>query len=157
MDASTEFFQAVASGNVERVRAALASDPGFARVKDHDGATPLHYACLNGHRPIVLALLEHGADVNTRDGRFDATPAGWAIEYLREAGGLLAMEIDDVLFAIRQKDAEWVRRFVRRLPALAHASDAQGVQLAEYARASGSDEIARLFDAAAEPPSRDEP
>lgn len=31
----------------------------------------------------------------SRDDRFGATPAGWATEYLRGAGGLLSIEIDD--------------------------------------------------------------
>ena len=116
---SADLFVAVASGNAERVRELLASNPGAAQIKDEEGATALHYATLNGHRTIAQALLEQGADVNARDERFGATPAGWAIEYLREAGGLLAIEIDDVLFAIRQKDVPWVRRFLTRLPALA--------------------------------------
>jgi ankyrin repeat protein len=142
---SAELFLAVASGNEERVRELLASDPSAARSKDDEGATPLHYATLNGHRTIAQALLEQGADVNARDGRFGATPTGWAIEYLREAGGLLAIEIDDVLFAIRQKDAPWVRRFLTRLPTLAQARDAHGKPLSEHATESGNDEIARLF------------
>ena len=73
-------FLAVASGNGERVQELLASDPGAVRARDGEGATALHYATLNGHRTIALALLEQGADVNARDERFGATPAGWAIE-----------------------------------------------------------------------------
>jgi hypothetical protein len=118
--------------------------------KDSAGATPLHYACLHGHRQIVDALLKQGADVNARDDQFGATPAGWAIEYLREAGGLLAIEIEDVLFAIRRNDVDWVRRFVSRLPALAQAKDARGKALADHADALGNDEIARLFQTARE-------
>jgi hypothetical protein len=38
---------------------------------------------------------------------------------------LLAFEIDDVLFAIRQKEVPWVRRFLTRLPTLAQAGDAR--------------------------------
>ena len=143
---SAEMFSAATSGELARASKVLASDPGAARAKDDEGATPLHYAALSGHREIVELLLASGADVNARDDRFSATPAGWAIEYLRERGGLLAMEIEDVLFAIRENDVRWVRRFLTRLPALAKAKDAQGRGLSEHAARCGNDEIARLFD-----------
>ncbi len=143
-----ELFLAVVSGNGERVREHLNSDPSAVRAKDDKGATALHYATLNGHRTIARALLEQGADVNARDERFGATPAGWAIEYLRERGGLLAIEIDDVLFAIRRQDVPWVRRFLTRLPSLAEARDAHGKPLSQHAAESGNEEIALLFDTA---------
>jgi len=143
---SAELFSAVASGNAERVRKLLAFDPAAAKVKDDEGATPLHYATLNGQREIAGLLLVNGADINARDDRFKATPAGWAIEYLREEGGLLAIEIEDVLFAIRENDVRWVRRFLTRLPTLAQARDAQGKTLSQHAAESGNDEIARLFE-----------
>jgi hypothetical protein len=115
-------------------------------MKDNEGATALHYATLNGHREIVGLLLAGGADINARDDRFHATPTGWAIEYLRESGGLLAMEIEDVLYAIRENDVRWVRRFLTRLPTLARAKDAHGTALRQHASESGNDEIARLFE-----------
>jgi hypothetical protein len=114
-------------------------------MKDAEGATSLHYATLNGEREIAGLLLASGADINARDDVFHATPAGWAIEYLREQGGLLGIEIDDVLFAIRGKDVRWIQRFLTRLPALAQARDAQGKALAQHAIESGNGEIARLF------------
>ena len=142
-----ELFAAVASGDSGRVRELLAADPAAARAKDGEGATPLHYATLSGRREIAELLLQHGADVNARDGRFGATPAGWAIEYLREAGGLLGIEIEYLLVAIRENDVRWVRRFLTRLPTLARAKDPHGKALSDYASESGSDEIARLFEA----------
>jgi ankyrin repeat protein len=117
-----------------------------------EGAMPLHHATLNGHREIAALLLRHGADINARDCRFRATPAGWAIEYLRERGGLLAMEIEDVLFAIRENDLRWVHRFLTRLPALAHARDAEGKALSQHAAESGNNEISRLFETYSHPP-----
>jgi len=112
-------------------------------VKDAEGATALHYAILNGHREIAELLLANGADINARDDHFGATPAGWAIEFLCERGGLLRIEIDDVLFAMRQKDVLWVRRFLTRLPALARAREHQGKALSEHAAELGNNEIAR--------------
>jgi ankyrin repeat protein len=42
------------------------------------GYTPLHAAAFHGNRETVEVLLRHGADVRRRDGRWCATPAGWA-------------------------------------------------------------------------------
>jgi ankyrin repeat protein len=148
---STDLFAAIKSGDVGRVRELLTSDPALVRVKDKDGATALHYATLNGYREIVGLLLENGAHINTRDDRFGATPTGWAIEYLREAGGLLAIEIEDALFAIREHDVRWVRRLLTRLPALAKARDAQGKLLSAFAAESGNEEIARMFGVEQDP------
>jgi ankyrin repeat protein len=145
---SVELFSAVASGNADRVRKLLAADPAAARMKDDEGATPLHYATLNGNREIAELLLRSGADSNARDSRFNATPAGWAIEYLREKGGLLGMEIDDVVFAISEEDVRWLQRFLTRLPALAQARDSGGKTLSQHAAESGKDEIVRLFERA---------
>ena len=88
----------------------------------------------------------HLADLNARDSQHNATPSGWAIHYLREMGGLLAIEIEDVLFAIRRRDVDWVRRLVTRHPALIDAKDLNGTPLATHARDSGDPEIAAVFD-----------
>jgi hypothetical protein len=143
---SAELFAAVMSGNVERVRDLLALDPAIVNVKDNEGATALHYATFNADREIVRLLVEAGANINARDDRFGATPTGWAIEYLREKGGLLGIEIEDVLYAIREKDVRWLRRMLTRLPALAKATDKQSKPLSEHAAESGNAEIARLFE-----------
>jgi hypothetical protein len=140
-----DLFEAVKSSDTAHVRRILASNPDAAGARDSEGATALHHATEIGHREIVAVLLENGADINARDDRHHATPAGWAIEYLRASGGLLAMEIEDVLFAIRENDTRWVRRFVTRLPALAKAKDARGKPLAQHAAESGNEEICRLF------------
>lgn len=92
-----------------------------------------------------MLLCASGAELNARDGRFDATPSGWAIHYLRELGGLLAIEIDDVLHAIHTRDVRWVRRLITRHPSLTGATDARGKPLAAHARESGDPEIAHLF------------
>jgi hypothetical protein len=40
--------------------------------------TGLHYAALNGHRPMVEFLLAHGADRTLKDTKVHATASGWA-------------------------------------------------------------------------------
>jgi ankyrin repeat protein len=79
--------------------------------RDASGAAALHYAAFNGHRGIAKLLVERGADVNNRDSEFGATPAGWTIEHLRELGGHLAIELEDLAYAIQTHDRKWVRGF----------------------------------------------
>ena len=138
-------IEAVKLGDLERVRAMLASDGRLASQRDESGATPLHYATLNGHRQIAELLLERGADINSADSQFGATPTGWAIEYLREMGGYLAIELDDLGYAIQLGDTRWVARFLKRFPSLRQASDANGTPFQRLARESGNREIAGLF------------
>ncbi len=155
-DAALELFAAVKSADAAKVRQLLSDDPGLVRARDDDGATAFHHAAERGHREIVSLLLEAGADVNARDDRFHATPAGWAIEYLRERGAVLGMEIDDLLLAIRERDVGWVRRLVTRLPALASAADRSGRPLARHARECGNEEIARLVHGRRDGPGAEE-
>jgi len=136
---------AVEKGNIDEVRAVLGDHAEFINQKDSTGATALHYAAFGGHRFIVEELVKHGADVNVRDNKFGATPTGWAIEYLREVGGLLGIEMEDFAHAIRRGEVEWVTRFLRRFPALRTASDSHGKPFQLLAHESGNQEIANLF------------
>ena len=140
-----KLIEAAKQGNEADVRAVVHSQAELINQRDQLGATALHYAALGGHRGVVQALVERGAEINARDSEFGATPAGWAIEYLREMGGFLAIELDDLAYAIQRGDVEWVARFVKRLPALRGANDPQGKPLKLLAQQSGSLEIAKLF------------
>jgi ankyrin repeat protein len=139
------FFEAVKRGDEERVAAMLEANRALAEVRDDSGATPLHYAALNGHREVARLLVERGAEVNSTDGEFRATPAGWAIEYLREMGGLLAIELDDFAYAIEVGDARWAARILERFPSLRQASDTKGRPFRQLALESGNGEIRRLL------------
>ena len=145
MDQTAAFFSAVERGDLEVVRAMVTAAPGLVRARDDTGATPLHHAAFHGHRAIAELLHEAGADVNARDGTHSATPAGWAIHYLRERGALLAVEIEDALFAIRRGDAELLGRLLARHPALATAADRDGTPLSAHALAAADPELTRLF------------
>ena len=146
MGPAGELIDATQRGELERVRAILAADRGLVNFRDESGATALHYAALHGQREIARLLLDKGADINSTDGQFGATPAGWAIEYLREKGGHLAIELDDLAFAIRLGDARWVSRFLQRFPALRHASSTEGIPFRKLAQDSGNPGIAALFE-----------
>jgi Ankyrin repeat len=123
---TADLFDAVRSRDRERVRDVLQRHPESVSARDDIGATALHYAAEIGDRAIVTTLLDAGADINARDGQFNATPAGWAIEYLRERGGLLGIEIEDARYAAANGDEQWLRRFTERLPALRDAVNRDG-------------------------------
>lgn len=138
-------LDAVKRGDAGEVSAIVQRNPELVNQRDADGATALHYAALQGNRAVVQALVNGGADVNIADTMFGATPAGWAIEYLRELGGFLGIELADLAFAIRQGDVTWVRRFLERFPALRTASDTKGHRFKQLADQSENPEIIRLF------------
>ena|SRR5688572_20190967 len=146
----SQFFEAVVGGDTDRVRFLLEANPDLIGARDTDGATALHRAAFNGHRSVVELLCSAGADLNARDDVYGATPTGWAIHYLRELGGLLAVEIGDVLYAIENRDVKWAQRLVTRHPWIVDARDAGGKPLAAYARESGDEAIAALFASAAQ-------
>lgn len=91
-------------------------------------------------------MVERGADINARDSEFGATPTGWAIEYLREMGGFLGIELADLAHAIKRGDVEWVERFLARFPALGRANEAEGRPFKLLAKETGNLEIRNLFD-----------
>ena len=144
----TEFESLIAGaqrGDLAGVKTVLDSRPKIINQRDQSGATALHYAALDGHRDVVEELVRRGAEINVADGRFGATPAGWAIEYLREMGGFLGIELEDFGHAIQQGEVQWVARFLRRFPALRGASDKDGRPFKLLAQESGNREIARLL------------
>jgi len=140
-----KLIDAVQQGEMERVTEILDMNGGLVDQPDESGAKPLHYGALNGHRQIVQLLVERGANINSKDGQFGATPTGWAIEYLREMGGFLAIELDDLAFAIQMGDTRWVARFLKRFPSLREMSDTNGTPFRQLAQHSGNNEIAKLF------------
>ena len=132
-------------GIVEDLKVILRAHPELVRKRDESGATALHYAAFEGHRDAVRLLVEAGADVNAIDAQFNATPAGWAIEYLRGMGGFLAIELRDFGWAIERGDVDWAARFLQRFPALRDAKDAHGKAFKALAEKSGNAAIRNLF------------
>jgi ankyrin repeat protein len=138
-------INAINRGDLNQVRAVLDADRELVHRRDELGATALHYATLSGHREVVQLLLDRGAEINTRDNRFGATPTGWAIEYLRERGGYLATELNDLSFAIEHGDVKWVARFLKRFPGLRKGTDTKGKPFRQLAEESANPEIVALF------------
>jgi hypothetical protein len=142
----SDLIAAVRNGRLEDVHDILARRPDAVADRDEDGATALHYAAESGNRDLVALLLEAGADINARDARFGATPSGWAIEYLRQRGGLLGIEIEDARRAIENGDEKLVQRYLTRFPVLRDAVAADGAPLKLHAARSGNPGIVRQFE-----------
>lgn len=140
-----DLIEAAQSGDLPRIEALLQTDPGLAGRYDKTGAAPLHYAAQAGQRDAVRLLLDYGADIDARDAQFGATPAGWAIEYMRELGGHLGIELADLAHAIDIGDLHWTERFLTRFPNLRDAKGPGGATFRELARASEHAGIAALF------------
>lgn len=140
-----DLIDAAKRGDPALAKQVLKNHPEFITRKDEAGATALHYAAFSGHRQLVELLVSLGGDINAPDDRFGATPAGWAVEYLRELGGFLSIELQDVAFAIERGDVDWVRRFVERFPALRHTKSSNGKSFKLLAAESGNLEIVKLF------------
>jgi len=146
MDQFKKLIEAATHGNLAEVKAIAERHPELVNQRDPIGATALHYAAFGGHCDVVRALVECRADLNVTDSKFGGTPAGWAIEYIREMGGFLGIELADFAHAIRRGDLEWATRFLRRFPKLRDASDTEGKPFRQLARESGNAQIAKLFD-----------
>jgi len=81
-DATGDIFYAAQEGDVKKVTQLL--DSGVSTtIADYDDRTPLHIACVAGHKGVVKLLLERGADVNARDVH-DWTPLDEATRNHRE-------------------------------------------------------------------------
>jgi ankyrin repeat protein len=70
---STDLFDAVRTGDAEKVKALLQADLKLAEARTEDGSTALHLAALEGQAAVVRLLLANGAQVNAR-GLREETP-----------------------------------------------------------------------------------
>lgn len=145
MNDVTRLVDAVKRNDLTQVRAILDDNKELVHQRDESGATVLHYATLNGHRELVRVLLDRGAAINSPDNTFGATPTGWAIEYLREQGGYLGIELGDLAYAIEIGDTRWVARFLKRFPGLRDETDTKGRSFRQLAQESHNREIIALF------------
>ncbi len=142
-----KLIKAIELRDLNQVKAILDAHPELVHQRDKTGATALHYATFEGHREIAELLVDRGADINSRDDKFGATPAGWAIEYLRERGGLLGIELADFAYAIEIGDTLWVARLLERFPKLREGKDISGKPFRQLADASANTEVIALFNA----------
>lgn len=75
-----QVIEAAITGNVDRLKALIASDATLVNLQDDDNRTPLHFAAAHGRNAAVKYLLENGADplIEDSDGFCpQATAAQW--------------------------------------------------------------------------------
>jgi ankyrin repeat protein len=87
LDDQQIFLTAASRGNSEAVRVMLSLGFDPAAIKDED-STALHGAAWWGRVNVVKVLLDAGAPVNVRDGRYGSSPIAWAAHgstYCRKA------------------------------------------------------------------------
>jgi ankyrin repeat protein len=65
--AGQSIFEAVAGGDLDRVRALLAEDSELIRARDDQQRTLLHYAARGGAVQVGMLLLTHGAEIDAQD------------------------------------------------------------------------------------------
>jgi ankyrin repeat protein len=140
-----KLIDAIRLRDIDQIKTILDEEGNLVNAYDETGATALHYAAFDGLREIVQLLLDRGAEINSRDTQFGATPAGWAIEYLRETGGYLDIKLSDFAYAIELGDPRWVARFLKRFPALRQSRDINGKPFRELAEESANREVMALF------------
>jgi ankyrin repeat protein len=77
-DKSPNIHQAIAAGDLNKVRTLLEDDPPLLELKDNEGNTPLHLACGAFQVAIANFLIDKGAAANTRN-NYGLTPLHRAI------------------------------------------------------------------------------
>jgi uncharacterized protein len=73
-------------------------DENETAVDGASGYTPLHAAAFHGNDGAVAVLLRHGANPRRRDGKYCATPAGWAAHAGHMATANLVLDADIDIF-----------------------------------------------------------
>src|SRR5215469_6121240 len=72
-DINEDLMEAVRRGDAARVEALIAKGANV-NASWRYGETPLFFACDRGFTPVVKVLLEHGAEVTTKDTFYGMTP-----------------------------------------------------------------------------------
>ena len=143
-------------GDIDAVRAMIADDPATVDADDEHGWRPVFHAALCRHEPVVLLLIESGADLAAHDGYVmhyaGEVPNNKPIVSLLVQYGALDAHVRptsdlsrQLLAAVFLGDTERVRSLLSRHPDLATEPDGRGDQPIHHAARNGDTEIVRLL------------
>jgi Ankyrin repeats (3 copies)/Ankyrin repeat len=96
-------------GMIERVREWIALNPELVRARGGDGQTPLHFASTV---EVAAFLLDHGAEIDTRDVDHESTPAQYMVNDRQELVRYLISRgcKTDILMSAAIGDGDLVRK-----------------------------------------------
>ncbi len=143
-------------GDVDAVRALIATDPDAVDADDEHGWRPIFHAGLWRHEAVVRLLIETGADLAAHDGYVmhyaGEVPNNKAIVSLLVQYGALDAHVrptDDLsrqfLAAVFLGDAARVRSLLGRHPRLATTPDGRGDHPIHHAARNGDTEVVHLL------------
>jgi ankyrin repeat protein len=153
-DGTTLLHLACQNDWLATLRALLCVNPGL-EVTNSDGATPLHVAVMKGHTSIVVALLEAGAEIESRKESF--TPLhlaiterkGSVVQTLLDRGASPAAEADNGInalhLAVMANDMSTVSNLLTRDPTLINSRTRYGRTALHIAIMSVDDDMACLL------------
>jgi len=72
-------FKASQQGNLKDLQALVESNQATVNDRDKDNVTPLHWASINNHLPVVRYLIGAGAELDATGGELLSTPLHWAV------------------------------------------------------------------------------
>lgn len=152
----TSIHEACRRGDIDAVRALIASNPAAVDADDEHGWLPIFHAGLWRHEYVVRLLVEAGADLAAHDGYVlhyaSGVPKNKAIVSLLVLYGALDAHVrpsDDLsrqfLAAVFVADTGRVRSLLTRHPHLATTPDGRGDRPIHHASRNGDTEIVRLL------------